>query len=103
MSSNQFPLSGIVVLDLTQIMAGPVCTMLLADMGADVVKIEKPNGGDDTRRLGPPFVNGWGAGFLALNRHQRSLGVNPQKPPGRGVVQRVLHACGGGGAHLRPD
>lgn len=93
MSSNQFPLSGIVVLDLTQIMAGPVCTMLLADMGADVVKIEKPNGGDDTRRMGPPFVNGWGAGFLALNRNKRSLVLNLQKPQGREVFQRLLNSA----------
>ncbi|MCH8897025.1 MAG: CoA transferase [Chloroflexi bacterium] len=93
MPSNQFPLSGIVVLDLTQIMAGPVCTMLLADMGADVIKIEKPNGGDDTRRMGPPFVNGWGAGFLALNRNKRSLVLNLQKPQGRDVFQRLLNSA----------
>ena len=54
-------LSGMVVLDLTQIMAGPYCTMVLADMGADVIKIEKPNGGDDNRRMGPPFIKDWSA------------------------------------------
>ena len=73
LDSNSGPLSGVVVVDLTQIMAGPVCTMLLADMGADVIKVEKPNGGDDNRRMGPPFIDGWSAGFLALNRNKRSL------------------------------
>ena len=51
--TNQSALSGMVVLDLTQIMAGPFCTMVLADMGANVIKVEKPNGGDDNRRMGP--------------------------------------------------
>ena len=58
------PLAGMVVLDLSQIMAGPICTMTLADMGADVIKVEKPQGGDDARRMGPPFIQGWSAGFL---------------------------------------
>lgn len=71
--SIQPPLTGISVLDFTQIMAGPFCTMLLADMGADVIKIERPGGGDDTRRMGPPFVNGESAAFLAINRNKRSL------------------------------
>ena len=93
MTSNPFPLSGMIVLDLTQIMAGPVCTMLLADMGADVIKIEKPNGGDDTRRMGPPFVNGWGAGFLALNRNKRSLVLNLQKTEGPIVFKRLLNSA----------
>ena len=84
------PLSGMKVLDLTQIMAGPVCTMLLADMGADVVKIEKPNGGDDTRRMGPPFNGSWAAGFLALNRNKRSLALNLREEAGRQVFRRLL-------------
>ena len=71
--TTQSALSGMVVLDLTQIMAGPFCTMVLADMGADVIKVEKPNGGDDNRRMGPPFIKNWSAGFLALNRNKRSL------------------------------
>ncbi len=90
MSEPQGPLAGMVVLDLTQIMAGPVCTMLLADLGADVIKLEKPNGGDDTRRMGPPFVNGWAAGFLALNRNKRSLALNLQSEEGRQTFYRLL-------------
>ncbi len=91
MTRHKLPLDGMVVLDLTQIMAGPVCTMLLADMGADVIKIEKPNGGDDTRRMGPPFTGGWASGFLALNRNKRSLGLNLREEAGRQVFRRLLN------------
>lgn len=90
MTSGLLPLSGMVVLDLTQIMAGPACTMLLADMGADVIKLERPNGGDDTRRMGPPFINGWGAGFLALNRNKRSMALNLQKDEGKKIFRKLL-------------
>ncbi len=90
MSGGKLPLEGVVVLDLTQIMAGPVCTMLLADMGADVIKVEKPVGGDDTRRMGPPFTGGWASGFLALNRNKRSLALNLQDNAGRQVFLRLL-------------
>ena len=63
LNGNTGPLSGVFVVDLTQILAGPVCTMLLADMGADVVTVDKPNGGDDNRRLGPQSIyNGRDAG-----------------------------------------
>ena len=93
MMPGSSPLSGMVALDLTQIMAGPVCTMLLADMGADVIKIEKPNGGDDTRRMGPPFAGGWAAGFLALNRNKRSLALNLRDEAGRQVFRRLLEGA----------
>ncbi len=93
MTVHQLPLEGMVVLDLTQIMAGPVCTMLLADMGADVIKIEKPNGGDDTRRMGPPFTGDWASGFLALNRNKRSLGLNLREEEGRGVFWKLLESA----------
>ena len=84
------PLSGVVVLDLTQILAGPMCTMVLADMGADVIKVEKPNGGDDNRRAGPPFVGEWSAGFLAVNRNKRSLALNLQDQAGKEVLLRLV-------------
>ena len=90
MTAHRFPLEGMIVLDLTQIMAGPVCTMLLADMGADVIKIEKPNGGDDTRRMGPPFIGGWASGFLALNRNKRSLGLDLRDDSGKEAFLRLL-------------
>ena len=84
------PLSGMVVLDLTQILAGPMCTMVLADMGADVIKIEKPNGGDDNRRMAPPFVKDWSAGFLAVNRNKRSLALDLRSESGREVFRRLV-------------
>ena len=79
-------LEGVKVLDLTQIMAGPYCTMMLADMGADVVKIEKPGGGDDTRRMGPPFIEGESAAFLGINRNKRSIVVDLRSDEGRAIV-----------------
>lgn len=86
---NDLPLDGVKVLDLTQIMAGPFCTMLLADMGADVVKVEKPAGGDDTRRMGPPFVNGESAAFLGINRNKRSVVVDLKAEEGVELVRRM--------------
>ena len=79
-------LEGVKVLDLTQIMAGPYCTMMLADMGAEVVKVEKPNGGDDTRRMGPPFIEGESAAFLGINRNKRSIVVDLRSDEGRRIV-----------------
>ena len=87
---DPLPLSGMVVLDLSQILAGPVCGMMLADMGADVIKVEKPDGGDDNRRAGPPFIGGQGAGFMAANRNKRSLALNLRDESGRQVFERLL-------------
>ena len=87
---NPLPLAGMVVLDLSQILAGPVCGMMLADMGADVIKVEKPDGGDDNRRAGPPFIGGQGAGFMAANRNKRSLALNLREESGRQVFERLL-------------
>ena len=84
------PLTGVVVLDLTQVLAGPVCTMQLADMGADVIKVEKPDGGDDNRRMGPPFIKDWSAGFLAPNRNKRSLVLDLRAERGKEVFRRLL-------------
>ena len=82
-------LDGLRVLDVTQVMAGPFCCMLLADMGADVIKIEKPNGGDDSRRMGPPFINGESAAFLAMNRNKRSLVLDLKQPEGQVLFRRL--------------
>jgi formyl-CoA transferase len=70
---NVLPLSGLRVLDFTQALAGPFCTMILGDLGADVVKIETPGKGDDTRGWGPPFVEGTGSYFFSANRNKRSV------------------------------
>ena len=83
------PLEGMKVLDFTQIMAGPFCAMLLADMGADVIKVEKPSGGDDTRRMGPPFINGESAAFLGINRNKRSIILDIKNERGVAIAHRM--------------
>ena len=85
------PLAGVRVLDLSRILAGPVCTQLLADLGADVVKVERPGAGDDTRQWGPPFVDDeLSAYFIACNRGKRSLALDLQHPAGRSVLDDLL-------------
>ncbi len=84
------PLEGILVVDLTRALAGPYCTMMLADFGARVVKIESPEGGDDTRGWGPPFVGGESAYFLSVNRNKESVTLNLKHPKGREVLHRLL-------------
>ncbi|MER3398291.1 MAG: CoA transferase [Chloroflexota bacterium] len=83
------PLHGIRVLELANFMAGPYCAMLLADLGADVIKIENPDGGDHSRAT-PPFLDGESAGFIALNRNKRSLALNLKHPRGREVFLRLV-------------
>ena len=100
--TNQSALSGMVVLDLTQIMAGPFCTMVLADMGANVIKVEKPNGGDDNRRMGPPFIKDWSAGFLAFNRNKRSLAVDLRSEMGKATFRRLVQDADAVVANFRP-
>ena len=73
---NHGPLDGIRVLDLTRVVAGPYCSMFLGDLGADVVKVEQPDTGDDTRGWGPPFAGGESAYFLSINRNKRSLALD---------------------------
>lgn len=83
-------LEGIRVLDLTQIMSGPYCTMLLADLGAEVIKVEKPQGGDDSRRLGPPFYHGESAAFMAVNRNKLGLALDIRAPIGKELLWRLI-------------
>lgn len=82
------PLVGVRILDLTRVLAGPICTMILADLGAEVIKIESPGRGDDTRAWGPPFVGGESAYFLSVNRNKESITIDLQTDRGR----RLLHA-----------
>jgi crotonobetainyl-CoA:carnitine CoA-transferase CaiB-like acyl-CoA transferase len=84
------PLKGIKVIELAQIMAGPTCGMLLADMGADVIKVEKLPGGDDTRSYTEPSIAGESAAFMMLNRNKRGIAVNLKTPGGLEVVKRLL-------------
>ena len=84
------PLEGITVLDLTRVLSGPYCTMLLADMGARVIKIEQPGKGDDTRAWGPPFLEGESAYFLSINRNKESVTLDFKHPDGRSALDRLL-------------
>ncbi|MCM8748512.1 CoA transferase [Thermomicrobiaceae bacterium CFH 74404] len=83
-------LSGIRVVDLTRVMAGPYCTMLLGDLGADVVKIERPGAGDDTRSWGPPFIDGISAYYLCVNRNKRSITLDLKHPAGQEILWRLI-------------
>ncbi len=87
--SMPLALEGMKILDCSQVLAGPFCTMLLADMGADIVKIEKPSGGDDTRHMGPPFVGGESAAFLAMNRNKRSVVLDFKHERGLEAARRL--------------
>src|SRR5438045_8744185 len=98
------PLDGITVLDLTRVLSGPYCTMLLADMGARVIKIEQPGRGDDTRAWGPPFLHpiaphprdgdpaypGESAYFLSINRNKESVTLDFKSSPGRTILGQLL-------------
>jgi crotonobetainyl-CoA:carnitine CoA-transferase CaiB-like acyl-CoA transferase len=84
------PLDGITVLDLSRVLSGPYCTMLLGDMGARVIKVEQPGKGDDTRGWGPPFVDGESAYFLSINRNKESITLDFKKSAGRAVLDRLI-------------
>jgi formyl-CoA transferase/CoA:oxalate CoA-transferase len=84
------PLDDVLVVDLTRALAGPYCTMMLADLGARVIKVESPEGGDDTRGWGPPFVEGESAYFMSVNRNKESVAVNLKHPRGVEVLHRLL-------------
>ena len=84
------PLEGITVLDLTRVLSGPYCTMLLADMGARVIKVEQPGKGDDTRAWGPPFLAGESAYFLSINRNKESVTLDFKHPDGRAILDRLI-------------
>jgi crotonobetainyl-CoA:carnitine CoA-transferase CaiB-like acyl-CoA transferase len=81
------------VLDLSRVLAGPYCTMLLADLGADVVKVERPGEGDETRTWGPPFAGGEAAYFLAVNRGKRSVALDLARVEGQAVLRRLVRSA----------
>jgi crotonobetainyl-CoA:carnitine CoA-transferase CaiB-like acyl-CoA transferase len=83
-------LSGITVIDLTRVMSGPYCTLMLADLGARVIKIERPGSGDDTRAWGPPIVSGESAYFLSVNRNKESLTLDYKQPDGRRILELLI-------------
>jgi crotonobetainyl-CoA:carnitine CoA-transferase CaiB-like acyl-CoA transferase len=97
---RQGALAGLRVLDLTRILAGPTCTQLLGDLGADILKIERPGEGDDTRRWGPPYVTdaagrptGESAYYLAANRNKRSVAIDIANPEGQALIRRLAARC----------
>jgi crotonobetainyl-CoA:carnitine CoA-transferase CaiB-like acyl-CoA transferase len=89
-SANEGALAGLRVLDLTRVLAGPVCAMMLGDMGADVIKIEPVGSGDDTRSWGPPFLNGESAYFLGANRNKRGITLNMAVEAGQEILAALI-------------
>lgn len=87
--STPAPLGGIRVLDLSRVLAGPYCAMMLADLGAEVIKVERPDGGDITRAWGPPWAGGEATYYLSANRGKRSIAVDLRDAEGIGIVRRL--------------
>ena len=84
------PLQGIRVLDLSPCAGRPYCSMLLGDMGAEIIKVERPGKGDDTRAFGPPFIKEESAYYLSFNRNKKSITVNFQKKEGKEIICRLI-------------
>ena len=93
MPAPQGPLAGVRVLELTQIMAGPACGIMLADLGADVIKVEKLPGGDDARGYREPRVSGVSAPFLMMNRNKRGIALDLKRPEGRAILLRMVRTA----------
>ncbi|XP_014036101.2 succinate--hydroxymethylglutarate CoA-transferase isoform X2 [Salmo salar] len=90
---NVQPLEGVKVLDLTRVLAGPFATMILGDLGAEIIKVERPGAGDDTRSWGPPFVGDESAYFLSVNRNKKSVAVNLKDPRGAKIILELAGMC----------
>ena len=88
--SDSRPLEGVVVLDLTRILAGPYATQKLGDMGATVWKVERPGAGDDTRSWGPPFYEGISTYYMAVNRSKQSLTLDLKADAGKAALARLI-------------
>jgi crotonobetainyl-CoA:carnitine CoA-transferase CaiB-like acyl-CoA transferase len=95
MTSPTGPLSGLRVLDLTRVLAGPTCTQMLGDLGAEVIKIERPEAGDDTRGFAPPFVPNTkeSAYFVGVNRNKKSVTLDIARPEGQAIIHKLLEHC----------
>ena len=92
MSANKnHPLTGVKVLDLTRVLAGPLCTQYLGDLGAEIIKIENPQGGDDTRAWGPPFSQDISAYFLGVNRNKKSLALDFKSKEGFQILTKLIN------------
>jgi len=89
-AANNGPMAGTRVVDLTRILAGPFCAMMLGDMGAEIIKVEPPGTGDDTRGWGPPFAAGEAAYFLGINRNKRSMTLNMAVAPGQKILAGLI-------------
>ncbi|XP_056660105.1 succinate--hydroxymethylglutarate CoA-transferase isoform X3 [Monodelphis domestica] len=92
-TDNVKPLDGVKILDLTRVLAGPFSTMNLGDLGAEVIKVERPGAGDDTRTWGPPFVGLESIYFLSVNRNKKSISVNIKHPKGRQIIRELAAVC----------
>src|SRR4051812_25422576 len=97
---SALPLSGVKILDLTRVLAGPISSQMLGDLGADVIKIERPGRGDDARGLGPPYLkdpagkeNNNNSFFLCANRNKRSVTVNIATPEGQRIIRELAKDC----------
>ncbi len=100
MNTRKPPLDGVKVLDLTRVLAGPWCTQNLADLGADIIKVERPETGDDTRAWGPPFLKDEqgkntteAAYYLSTNRNKRSIAIDIASPKGSALVRELAKSC----------
>ncbi len=92
-SATELPLTGYRVLDLSRILAGPYCTMILGDQGAEIIKVERPGSGDDTRTWGPPFAGGESAYYICANRNKKSIVIDLKKPEGLDLVRELVKTC----------
>uniref|UniRef100_A0A9L0S501 Succinyl-CoA:glutarate-CoA transferase n=3 Tax=Equus TaxID=9789 RepID=A0A9L0S501_HORSE len=92
-ADNTKPLEGVKILDLTRVLAGPFATMNLGDLGAEIIKVERPGAGDDTRAWGPPFLGTESVYFLSVNRNKKSIAVNIKDPKGVKIVKELAAVC----------
>ena len=88
------PLQGLRVLDLSRVLAGPWCSQMLGDLGADVIKVEQPGQGDDTRKWGPPFNGPDATYYLSANRNKRSVSLDFTTPEGAAILKRMVAGAG---------